>query len=207
MMANVVVELVAGVAMAATPVIWVWRNRGGRRRRHTEGRADGFLLLFSLFVSLGALVMAAASVSRLRAEARDAAASRPVTVRIERCTIQSRTSGMGIWSAPSHELTCDVRLPLAQREVGRQVSAGFPSSDAAVRQWIAYHPPGSPLVLRQAISDPAVLSGFELVVPSTTTAAAGARTSVTFGMVGALLFLSARFIVAHRVKRLGTAGV
>jgi hypothetical protein len=190
----------SAAALAAVPLLWVLLHRGARRRREQEGSTDGFLLLFALLCALGTLWLGGVSLVRQQREARELAESDAVPVELQRCRItRQRPAGRtGGWS---HELSCDVVHRARDASAHEHVLvAGYPPSRAPLERWRDRHPPGTVIELRQATGDPERLTGFAEQVPAATTTARGAaRQSLLLAVVGFLLFVASRLVVARRL--------
>lgn len=190
-------RLIATVALAALPVGWVVRHRGTRRDRAGEGKVDGILMLGALVLAAFALVLAVVAVVRERREAQVAAGWRPITARLERCAVAERRGG-GRGGARAYELACTARVTVAGQPTVRTVSAGFPPRRAAYDAWVAAHPPGSAIRLWQDPRDPTALVGLAQLASGTTTAAAASTRALTFAVVSAALFGTARLVARRR---------
>lgn len=191
MTAALPLTVAAGVALAATPVAWVIRHRGPRRRKAEEGTSDGLLLLFALVLGAFGAWMAVVAGTRAIGEARLQARWRPAPVTIEACRVTESRAHSG----PSHALSCTVRDASGRVE---EVRAGSPRRRAGYDAWMAAHPAGSPLRLHRDPRDPSSLAGFAALVPATTTADAAARDALRFGAAAALLLALSRAVVRRR---------
>jgi hypothetical protein len=189
------------ILLACAPVLWMVRRHGPNRPRR-EGKFDGVLLLASLVCSGIALTLVWVSLARASVERRRTSESRPLVTTVEGCWITDQRSG-GRDAARSYELRCDVTYPDAAAAGGVRrstVRAGYPGSRDSYDQWIAAHPPGSTLALRQ-LQGSGALWGFDHVIDSTTTSAAHAeRRALAFAMAAAVLLLCSRAVAARATR-------
>jgi hypothetical protein len=188
-------QLPLAILLALVPLAWMIRHRG-RRHVAREGNADGMLLLASLVCTLISLVSATVSASRSVAERRRYASSREVQATVQGCHVAARHSG-GRNAVRSHELQCDVTYMQDARRSSATVLAGYPSRRDAYDAWVASHPPGSTVVLRQSTAGDPTPWGLERMVPSTTQASDAARTALIAGLLACILLVASR-IVARR---------
>jgi hypothetical protein len=188
-------HLPLAILLALVPLAWIVHHRG-RRRVAREGKLDGILLLASLVCTLIALVSAGVSGSRAVAERRRYASSRDVETTVQACHVVAQRTG-GRDAVRSHELRCEVTYPRQGRTTRATVLAGYPTRRGAYDAWIAAHPPGSTLTLRQSIAGDAAPWGLERLVPSTTTASDAARRALLLGLSACVLLVASR-IAARR---------
>ena len=189
---------ILSAAMAVVPILWVVRHARRRRREH-EGVGDGMLLLASLLCALAALTMTGVAVARESRARRDSVASRPIAVVIDACGVTEQRTG-GSRSTRSHEIWCDVSYPADAPTRRTTVRAGYPASRAGFDAWIASHPPGSTIRLRQPDRAGAALEGLAELVPATTTAHHASRMASTIGLLGCALLALSRWVVFRRVR-------
>lgn len=194
--AIVTLTLLLALLLSGVPFIWLLRQRGVRRQ-HNEGALDGVLLLGSLLSAGFALVMAGVALTREARERRTDGATRPLAVRIESCSVVDQRTG-GRNATTSAELRCEVAFQTGTTLVRETVRAGYPSSRRPYDDWITEHPAGSTITLRQTAQHPTSISGFDRIVPATTTAYHAARRSLLFAAASCVLFALSRLAVRAR---------
>jgi hypothetical protein len=185
-------------ALAVVPLLWVAKHARTRRREH-EGLLDGLLLLASLLCALAALTTTGVAVAREARARREAIASRPIAVVIDACGVTEQRTG-GRRGTRSHEIWCDVSNPADAPARRATVRAGFPTSRTGFDAWIASHPPGSTIRLRQPDRAGAALEGLAELVPATTTARHASRMASTIGLLGCALLALSRWVVSRRLR-------
>jgi hypothetical protein len=191
-------SLLLSATLAVVPLLWVVQH-ARRRRREREGAADGILLLASLLCALAALATTGVAVARESRARRESIASRPIAVVIDACGVtEQRTGGRG--GTRSHEIWCDVSYPADAPARRTTVRAGYPTSRAGFDAWIASHPPGSTIRLRQPDRAYARLEGLAELVPATTTARHATRMASTIALLGCALLALSRWVVFRRVR-------
>jgi hypothetical protein len=195
------VQHLLSIALALPPLVWVVRHARTRDRAR-EGARDGFLLLASLLCALAALTFTGVAVAREARARREAAASPAIPVQIVACGVSTQRTG-GRNSSRSHELWCDVAYPAGAPTQRTTVRSGYPARRAGLDAWIASHPAGSVIHLRQPHDAGTPLTGFSELVPTTTTARHASQTSLVAGLLGCLLLVLSRWEAA--VRRSGAA--
>jgi hypothetical protein len=193
---SVTLTLLLGFLLSGVPLVWLLRQRGDHRQRD-GGTIDGVLLLGSLLLAGFALVMASVALTRSVRDRRIEAASRPLPVRIESCSVVDQRTG-GPDATRSAELRCDVAFQAGTTFVRQTLRAGYPSTRQPYDDWMTEHPAGSTITLWQDTRHPTSISGFDRIVPATTTAAHAARRSLLFGVTSCVLFALSRMVVHAR---------